>query len=132
MARRREPCDVAGREKDTTLRKRRKSRASAPRTRKRLRLLWVLGLIVVPVYLYYQPLSSYFDTRADLAGQRAEVEALRSAKTQLERRLAVSTTIDATRREARRIGYVRPGERLFIVKGIPAWREARRNLGGNG
>jgi cell division protein FtsB len=123
---------VAGRERDTTPRKRRKSRASAPRTRKRLRLLWVLGLIVVPVYLYYQPLSSYFDTRADLAGQRAEVEALRSAKTQLERRLAVSTTIDATRREARRIGYLRPGERLFIVKGIPAWREARRNLGGDG
>jgi cell division protein FtsB len=92
----------------------------------------VLGLIVVPVYLYYQPLSSYFDTRADLAAQRAEVEALRSAKTQLERRLAVSTTIAATRREARRIGYVRPGERLFIVKGIPAWREARRNLRGDG
>jgi cell division protein FtsB len=123
---------VAGRERDTSPRKQRKSRASAPRTRKRLRLLWVLGLIVVPVYLYYQPLSSYFDTRADLAAQRAEVEALLSAKTQLERRLAVSTTVDATRREARRIGYVRPGERLFIVKGIPAWREARRNLRGDG
>jgi hypothetical protein len=25
-------------------------------------------------------------------------------------------------REARRLGYVKPGERLFIVKGIGAWR----------
>ena len=28
-------------------------------------------------------------------------------------------------REARRIDYVKPGERLFVVKGIPAWRKAR-------
>ena len=28
-------------------------------------------------------------------------------------------------REARRINYVKPGERLFVVKGIPAWRKAR-------
>ncbi len=27
-------------------------------------------------------------------------------------------------REARRLGYVKPGERLFIVKGINAWRRA--------
>jgi hypothetical protein len=26
-------------------------------------------------------------------------------------------------REARRLGLVKPGERLFIVKGIPAWRK---------
>jgi hypothetical protein len=123
---------VAGRERDTTPRKRRKGRASALRSRRRLRLLWVVGLIVVPVYLYYQPLSSYFDTRADLREQRAEVIALRSAKTELERRLAVSVSTEATRREARRIGYVRPGEQLFIVKGIPAWRQARRSLGGDG
>ena len=29
-------------------------------------------------------------------------------------------------REARRIGFVKPGERLFIVKGIVEWRRARR------
>ena len=32
----------------------------------------------------------------------------------------------AVAREARRIGYVKPGERLFIVKGIPVWRAAER------
>ena len=40
----------------------------------------------------------------------------------LERRLADSDTPQAVTREARRLGYVEPGERLFIVKGIAAWR----------
>jgi hypothetical protein len=119
---------VVERERDTSSRKRRKGRASVPRSRRRLRLAWAVGFVLVSVYLYYQPLSSYFDTRADLGGQRAEVALLRSAETRLERRLAVSTTVEAIRREARRIEYVRPGEQLFIVKGIPEWLEARRTV----
>jgi cell division protein FtsB len=97
-----------------------------------MRLLWVVVVALLSVYLYYRPLSSYFHTRHDLDAQRAEVEVLRAEKGRLEQRLQVSTSLEATRREARRIGYVRPGERLFIVKGIPEWRKARRSLGGDG
>jgi cell division protein FtsB len=100
--------------------------------RRRLRLVWVLAVVAVSVYLYYRPLSSYFDTRAKLAAERAEVAGLRATKSRLEQRLAVSTSLEATRRAARRIGYVRPGEHLFIVKGIPEWRRARRSLRGHG
>ena len=96
--------------------------------RRRFRLLWVVAILGVAVYLYYRPLASYFETRSDLATTRAEVETLRIQKSGLELRLANSTSTEATRREARRIGYVRPGERLFIVKGIPDWRRAHRNL----
>ena len=85
-------------------------------------------MVVVTVYLYYKPLSSYFDTRARLSAERTEVANLRATKTRLEQRLSVSTSLEATRRAARRLGYVRPGERLFIVKGIPEWRKARRSL----
>jgi hypothetical protein len=28
-------------------------------------------------------------------------------------------------REARRLGFVKPGEQLFIVRGIAAWRAGR-------
>lgn len=77
------------------------------------------------VYLYYRPLASYLETRGDLTARRAEVEALRIARAQLELRLVNSTSIEATEREARRIGYVKLGEQLFVVKGIPAWRQAR-------
>ena len=34
-------------------------------------------------------------------------------------------------REARQMNLVRPGERLFIVKGIPEWRRAH-TMRGNG
>jgi len=94
-----------------------------PRPR-RLRVLIAAALLAVAAYLYYQPLSSYFDTKNDLAEARAEVEALRLAKHELDQRLAFSTSEEATRREARRIGYIRPGEQLYIVKGIPDWRRA--------
>jgi len=94
-----------------------------PRPR-RLRVLIAAALLAVAAYLYYQPLSSYFDTKNDLAEARAEVKALRLAKHELDQRLAFSTSEEATRREARRIGYIRPGEQLYIVKGIPDWRRA--------
>jgi cell division protein FtsB len=111
--------------------KTKRSRKRLPRSKRRLRLLWFVGLIGVVAYLYYQPLSSYFETRNDLSARRAEVESLRIARAELERRLESSTSLEATKREARRIGYVLPGEQLFVVKGIPDWRRAQRNLKGD-
>lgn len=105
-----------------------RSKKARPRAqRRRLRLLWTVAILGIAVYLYYRPLASYLETRSDLTARRAEVEALRIARAQLELRLVNSTSIEATEREARRIGYVKPGEQLFVVKGIPAWRQARSN-----
>ena len=42
-------------------------------------------------------------------------------------RLERATSLDELARAARRIGYVRPGEHLFIVKGTAAWQ--RRHAG---
>jgi cell division protein FtsB len=93
--------------------------------RRRLRLLWFVAIAGIAVYLYYRPIASYLETRNDLTTSRAEVESLRLVKAELQLRLVNSTSVDSIEREARRIGYVRPGERLFVVKGIPAWRKAR-------
>jgi cell division protein FtsB len=106
----------------------RSKKKRVPRSKRRLRLLWLAALVGVTAYLYYQPLSSYLETRNDLSARRAEVQALRVTKAELEQRLQSSTSVEATMREARRIGYVLPGERLFVVKGIPAWRQAQRTL----
>jgi len=100
--------------------------------RRQLRLVWLVALVGVAVYLYYRPIASYLDTRNQLAAERAEVETLRIVKAELELRLATSTSLEATQREARRIGYVLPGEQLFVVKGIPAWRRAQRTLRDDG
>jgi cell division protein FtsB len=93
--------------------------------RRRLRLLWAVALLGIAVYLYYRPISSYLETRNDLQTRRAEVETLRLVRAELELRLVNSTSVESLEREARRVNYVKPGERLFVVKGIPAWRMAR-------
>ena len=121
-----ERCGVAG-----TQAKKARSRGSkkrTPRSRRRLRLVWLTALVAVAAYLYYQPLASYLETRSDLRARQAEVNALLVTKAGLERRLTSSTSLDATQREARRIGYVRPGEQLFVVKGIPEWRRVQRSV----
>jgi hypothetical protein len=93
--------------------------------RARLRLLWAVAILGIAVYLYYRPIASYVETKRDLAASRTEVESLRLVRGELELRLVNTTSIGSLEREARRINYVKPGERLFVVKGIPAWRQAR-------
>jgi cell division protein FtsB len=86
-------------------------------------LRWLgVGTLALIAFLYWQPMRSYFSTRDAVKQQSAEVRALREQKLRLERRLAESDTAQAVTREARRLGYVEPGERLFIVKGINGWR----------
>ena len=114
---------VAGKATGKASARKRKARVRAGR--RRLRLLWAIGIVGIAVYLYYRPISSYYETRNDLTTRRAEVETLRLVRAELELRLVNSTSVDSLEREARRINYVRPGERLFVVKGIPAWRKAR-------
>jgi cell division protein FtsB len=117
-----------------TERRKRASRVTAgggrsSRSRRRLRLVWAVLVVGVVVYLYSQPLASYVETRRELAARQADVAALEATRLSLERRLAVSTSLEAAEREARRMGWVRPNERLFVVKGIPDWRKAHARRG---
>ena len=108
--------------------KKRRSRHRIPRGRFLLRWLAV-GVVLFVAFLYSQPLRSYFSTRDALAERTAEVKELRAKKLRLERRLAEGDTPAALEREARRLGYVKPGERLFIVKGIASWRRTHEGNG---
>jgi hypothetical protein len=92
----------------------------------RLGRAWLVVLAGVVVFLYYRPIASWLETRAELDRRQNEVAALRVQAARLEARLEQSTSLEALGREARCIGYVRPGERLFIVTGIP---EGRRKCG---
>ena len=88
-------------------------------------LRWcVVGVLAFVGLLYYRPLVNYFETRATLTERQVEVRQLREERERLAARLARSATDEALSREARRMGFVRPGERLFIVKGISAWRRS--------
>jgi hypothetical protein len=116
---------VAGRGRAKTSERVRRARIG----RRRLRLLWAVGLVAATVYLYYRPIASYLETRNELATRQAEVQSLREIRSELDLRLSNFGKTDSLEREARRIGYVKPGERLFVVKGIPAWRRDRAARG---
>ena len=45
----------------------------------------------------------------------------KAEKRELQHRLAESSTGEALTEQARRLGLVRPGEKLYIVKGLSAW-----------
>jgi cell division protein FtsB len=93
------------------------------RRRSRLWIVAVAGACLI-AYLYYRPVKAYISASHQLAERKAEVQALTREKTQLAERLASSGTGESLLEEARRLGYVRPGEHLFVVRGVKAWLRA--------
>jgi septum formation initiator len=90
---------------------------------------WFAVLVVILIaYAYYHPLRSWLETQHELSDRKAEVARLAAQKRALLERVQASATTDSLTREARRLGYIRPGEHLFIVKGIQAWKKAHNTL----
>jgi cell division protein FtsB len=85
------------------------------------RLLALGGLVLLGL-LYWKPLHTYLSTKQELHQRQAEVTTLRIEKRRLQEQIAAVGSGGALVREARRLGLVKPGERLFIVRGIDAWR----------
>ena len=81
-----------------------------------------MGALVLVGLLYYRPLHDYFDARSQQAAQLTAVQKLQREQDALEKRLRRASSDAALEAEARTLGYVLPGEHLFIVKDIPQWR----------
>ena len=88
-----------------------------------------MGALVLVGLLYYRPLHDYLDARSQRAAQLTAVRKLQKQQAVLEQRLKHASSLPALAAAARTLGYVRPGEHLFIVKDIPQWR--RRQHGGS-
>jgi cell division protein FtsB len=90
-------------------------------------LRWLGAAVLIAVALaYVHPLRSYLHARGEVAKRRAEIVALERESRALAQRLARVDDAAFVELEARRLGLVRPGERLFIVKGIEVWNAAQR------
>ena len=85
----------------------------------------VLAALALVGFLYYRPVKAYVRAQAALEERAAEVRQLTAERTTLRRRLRLDVSGATLVREARRLGLVRPDERLFIIKGIDAWQRAR-------
>lgn len=95
----------------TGRRRRRPSRSSLA-----LRWLAVVCLAAIAA-AYVHPIRAYLDARGDVDRRKAEIAALEEEQEQLTAQRKVARTDDFVEREARKLGLVRPGERLFIVNG---------------
>src|SRR2546423_15694675 len=84
----------------------------------------VVALIGLIGYAYYHPLRSWIATRSELGSRRGEVAQLLAQKRDLQQRVQASASLDSLTREARQLGYIRPGEHPFIVQAIKPGGEA--------
>jgi Septum formation initiator len=91
-----------------------------------LRRWLAVGALVLIALLYYRPIKAYIDAQGQLGQGKQIVQNLRAEKARLEYRLGSSNSLATLAREARALGYVRPNERLYIVKGINQWRKQQR------
>jgi cell division protein FtsB len=79
----------------------------------------MLFVLVGILILYIGPVRSYFATRHRAAAEGAVVRSLRVENTRLRDRRRALSHPATLEREARRLGMVRPGEKPFIVRGLP-------------
>jgi cell division protein FtsB len=83
---------------------------------------FAVGALVLVGLLYYRPLHDYMDARSQRSARVTAVRQLERRQATLEKRLRHASSLTALAAEARTLGYIRPGEHLFIVKDIPQWR----------
>jgi cell division protein FtsB len=96
-------------------------------SRSSLALRWLSIAVFLAIALaYVRPVRAYLHGRESVADRKADVAALAAKKRGLERRLRLAGNPQFVIREARRLGLVKPGETLYIVKGISRWEKARR------
>ena len=107
------------------------ARKKPPRSTIALRWAGVAALAIV-AFLYYPAAAQLPDHALGSRPAKRRGSRLRAEHDALTRRLTRSTSKEALERAARHLGLVRPGERLYIVKGINAWLAVHRSAAGSG
>ena len=84
---------------------------------------WAMLMLIGGVLLLYiGPAHSWYVTWRDARAKHAAVEKLRAANAQLRARRDALLRTSTLEREARRLGMVRPGERPYVIEGLPQGR----------
>jgi cell division protein FtsB len=81
--------------------------------------VFLLVMLCGLVYLYIGPSIAYVETLRESKTRSAEVRTLETENRQLRKRRDALKDPRALEREARRLGMVKPGERAYVIKGLP-------------
>lgn len=79
----------------------------------------LLCVLVAIVGLYIGPARSYWTARGEAARKQAEVQRLEREHERLKERRKALTTPETLEAEARKLGYVLPGEKAYVVEDLP-------------
>jgi cell division protein FtsB len=82
----------------------------------RLSLLVALGLVLL---LYISPATKYFEAWQLSRETHTELRDLRADNARLRARARELKSSSRVELEARRLGMARPGERVYVVRGLP-------------
>jgi cell division protein FtsB len=82
----------------------------------RIALLCVFALVA---YLYIGPAANWVSTWRESKQRAARLEELRTEHARLKARRDALRRADTLEVEARRLGMLRPGEKAFVISGLP-------------
>lgn len=85
----------------------------------RLSRYGLLVVFAVLLFLYVNPARSYLATMGEASRRNAAVASLQREHDRLLARRRALQDPRVLEAEARRLGMVRPGERAYVVKGLP-------------
>jgi cell division protein FtsB len=95
-------------------------------SRSKIALRWAgAGVLVLIALSYIHPLNSYRHARNEVAQRQVAISSLERENAALAKRVTTAGKSEFVVREARRLGLVRPGEHLFIVKGVKTSQDRR-------
>jgi hypothetical protein len=84
--------------------------------------LALLGVLFVIVILYVSPVMHWIEQSRTASHERSQVRSLQAEHDMLEARLRDLHRPGAVEREARKLGMVAPGEKPYVVQGMPGGR----------
>ena len=85
----------------------------------RISRLALLGVMFVLMLLFIGPARSYVSTWQKSKHEKAVVVSLKRENAHLRARRAALTHPAVLEREARGLGMTRPGEKVFVLRGLP-------------
>jgi cell division protein FtsB len=80
----------------------------------------MLLVLLALLYLYLGAARSYLSTAQQAHRQRADIRRLESDNARLRARRRALERAGTLEQEARQLGMIRPGERPYILEGLPA------------
>jgi cell division protein FtsB len=84
--------------------------------------LGLLGVLFVILILYVSPVMHWIEQSRTAGHERSQVKSLQAEHDMLQARLRELHEPGAVEREARKLGMVAPGEKPYVVQGVPGDR----------